>query len=115
MAVCLPTLAVKLKVKSILTLTANPKLYYRMTAEKSSCIFCNIINKLENTEILFEDNDICIFRDIKPASDYHILTVPKRHIEDAKCLTPVDKELGKIIFLASRCIPHRSRVDRRKT
>ncbi|XP_039762950.1 histidine triad nucleotide-binding protein 3-like [Pararge aegeria] len=63
------------------------------TIEKTSCIFCNIVNKLENTEILYEDDDICVFRDIKPASDYHILTIPKRHIDDAKCLISSDKAL----------------------
>ncbi|XP_026753595.1 adenosine 5'-monophosphoramidase HINT3-like [Galleria mellonella] len=63
------------------------------TPVKSSCIFCNIVNKLENTEILYEDNEICVFRDIKPASRFHILTVPKRHIQDAKSLTSADKEL----------------------
>ncbi|XP_032528429.2 adenosine 5'-monophosphoramidase HINT3-like [Danaus plexippus] len=61
--------------------------------QKSSCIFCNIANKLENTEILYEDEEVCVFRDIKPASDYHILTIPKRHIDDVKCLTSADKEL----------------------
>ncbi|XP_059050345.1 adenosine 5'-monophosphoramidase HINT3-like [Achroia grisella] len=63
------------------------------TPVKTSCIFCNIVNKLENTEILYEDNEVCVFRDIKPASRYHILTVPKRHIPDAKSLTSADKEL----------------------
>ncbi|KAL0808868.1 hypothetical protein ABMA28_012538 [Loxostege sticticalis] len=62
-------------------------------AEKSSCIFCNIVNKLEDTEILFEDDQVCVFRDIKPASKFHILTIPKRHIEDCKSLTSADKEL----------------------
>lgn len=63
--------------------------------QKSSCIFCNIVNKLENTEILFENDEICIFRDIKPAARFHILTVPKRHIDDVKSLTSSDKDLGK--------------------
>lgn len=66
-------------------------------AEKSSCIFCNIVNKLEDTEILFEDDQVCVFRDIKPASKFHILTIPKRHIEDCKSLTSADKELGKTL------------------
>ncbi|CAH2064859.1 unnamed protein product, partial [Iphiclides podalirius] len=64
-----------------------------VTVEKSKCVFCNIVNKLENTEILYEDEDVCVFRDIKPASDFHILTIPKRHIEDVKSLTPSDKTL----------------------
>ncbi|CAG9790535.1 unnamed protein product [Diatraea saccharalis] len=63
--------------------------------EKSSCIFCNIVNKLEDTEILFEDKQVCVFRDIKPASKFHILTVPKRHIEDVKSLTTSDKDLAQ--------------------
>ncbi|XP_038220507.1 histidine triad nucleotide-binding protein 3-like [Zerene cesonia] len=75
--------------------TSNLVLLRKMSGnvEKSSCIFCNIVNKLENTEILYEDDFVCVFRDIKPASKYHILTIPKRHIEDAKALTPADKDL----------------------
>ncbi|KAJ0184180.1 hypothetical protein K1T71_000603 [Dendrolimus kikuchii] len=63
------------------------------TVPRSPCIFCNIINKLENTEILYEDEDVCIFRDIKPATRFHVLTIPKRHIEDVKCLSSADKDL----------------------
>ncbi|CAH2083383.1 unnamed protein product [Euphydryas editha] len=75
------------------------------TAEKSSCIFCNIVNKLENTEILYDDEDVCVFRDIKPASDYHILTVPKRHIDDANSLQPADKELvEKMLAIAKEML-----------
>ncbi|RVE47166.1 hypothetical protein evm_008134 [Chilo suppressalis] len=62
-------------------------------AERSACVFCNIVNKLDNTELLYEDEQVCIFRDIKPASSFHILTVPKRHIEDVKGLTSSDKDL----------------------
>ncbi|XP_050360356.1 adenosine 5'-monophosphoramidase HINT3-like [Nymphalis io] len=107
MAVCIPTLTLaifqtvkhKTSYSNFLSVL-YPKFYVTKTmsspssaVEKSSCVFCNIINKLDNTEILYEDEDVCVFRDIKPASDYHILTVPKRHIEDAKCLQPADKEL----------------------
>lgn len=70
-------------------------------AERSDCIFCNIVNKFENTQILYEDDDICVFPDIKPASKLHLLIIPKRHIEDVKCLTPADKELvNKILLVA---------------
>ncbi|KAH9639009.1 hypothetical protein HF086_015561, partial [Spodoptera exigua] len=70
-------------------------------AEKSNCVFCNIVNKLENTQILYEDDDICVFPDIKPASKLHLLIIPKRHIEDVKSLTPADKELvNKLLNVA---------------
>lgn len=78
-------------------------------AAKSACIFCNIANKLTDTEILFEDEEVCVFRDIKPASKYHVLVIPKRHIEDAKALVPADKELGKTSFKISKVKFH-SRV-----
>lgn len=65
--------------------------------ERSPCIFCNIVNKSDNTELLFEDDDICIFRDIKPATRFHTLTIPKRHIDDVRCLNSADKELGEVL------------------
>lgn len=68
------------------------------TPERSPCVFCNIVNKLENTQILYEDDDVCVFPDIKPASKMHILIIPKKHIEDVKALTPADKELGKLFY-----------------
>ncbi|VVC87549.1 unnamed protein product [Leptidea sinapis] len=63
------------------------------SSQKSACIFCNIVNKLEDTEILYEDDLVCVFRDIRPATKYHILIIPKRHIDDTKSLKPSDKDL----------------------
>ncbi|KAJ8706631.1 hypothetical protein PYW07_012709 [Mythimna separata] len=62
-------------------------------AQRSNCIFCNIVNKMENTAIVYEDKDVCVFPSIRPASKFHLLIIPKRHIEDAKRLTPNDKDL----------------------
>ncbi|XP_060808542.1 adenosine 5'-monophosphoramidase HINT3 [Amyelois transitella] len=76
-----------------------------MSPDQSPCIFCNIVNKLTGTELLYEDEEICVFRDIKPASRFHILTVPKRHIEDVKSLTAADKELvEKMLRVAQELI-----------
>lgn len=60
----------------------------------SKCIFCKIIDKTQSAEILFEDEDLIIFKDIKPAAKNHVLVVPKLHIKDAKSLTVEDKPLG---------------------
>ncbi|KAJ2942444.1 hypothetical protein O0L34_g16049 [Tuta absoluta] len=64
-----------------------------MEAEKSPCIFCNIANNLEDTELLYEDEEVCVFRDIKPASRFHILAIPKTHIDDVKSLDASHKDL----------------------
>ncbi|XP_047040073.1 adenosine 5'-monophosphoramidase HINT3-like [Helicoverpa zea] len=69
--------------------------------QRSACIFCNIANKLEPTEIIYEDEDVCVFPDIKPASKLHLLVIPKRHVEDVKCLTSEDKDLvDKMLSIA---------------
>lgn len=51
---------------------------------------------------MYEDDEVCVFRDIKPASRFHILTIPKRHIEDVKSLTSADKELLNRMMSISR-------------
>ncbi|XP_050095118.1 adenosine 5'-monophosphoramidase HINT3-like [Anopheles aquasalis] len=61
---------------------------------KPGCVFCTIAaGKDETTEIVFQNERICIFRDIKPASDFHYLAVPKHHVENVNSLTVADKPL----------------------
>jgi len=46
----------------------------------SSCLFCEIINKEIPAEIVYEDEDVIAFKDIKPVASTHVLIVPKKHI-----------------------------------
>ncbi|XP_049884406.1 adenosine 5'-monophosphoramidase HINT3-like [Pectinophora gossypiella] len=85
-----------------IVITLITVLVTEMAVERSSCIFCNIVNKLENTEILFEDDEVCVFRDIKPATRFHTLTIPKRHIDDVKALNKDDKELVAKMLAVSK-------------
>lgn len=66
-----------------------------MTKEKI-CIFCDIIaGQSPETIIEFQNENIVIFKDIKPASDYHYLAVPKRHYEHARTLNVNQKDLSE--------------------
>jgi diadenosine tetraphosphate (Ap4A) HIT family hydrolase len=66
--------------------------------ELKNCVFCKIANKEgPKTEILFENDRIVIFNDIKPASNHHFLAIPKVHVANPKCLTLDDKELGEYL------------------
>ncbi|GLV34010.1 uncharacterized protein CBL_11107 [Carabus blaptoides fortunei] len=58
-----------------------------------NCLFCKIVNHTHEADILYEDEDLIIFNDIKPAAKFHILVVPKNHLKDAKSLKPENKEL----------------------
>jgi histidine triad (HIT) family protein len=63
-----------------------------------NCIFCNIIDKKTDTELLYENEEVVIFRDIKPASEFHFLCVSKKHINDTKSLKTEDKNLGNDLW-----------------
>ena|SRR3989344_1244674 len=53
------------------------------------CVFCKIVNNEIKTDKLFENNDIIVILDIKPATKKggHCLVIPKKHYE---LITDVD-------------------------
>lgn len=44
------------------------------------CIFCKIVNKEVPSEIIYEDAESVIFKDIHPKAPVHFLVVSKQHI-----------------------------------
>ncbi len=44
------------------------------------CIFCKIINKEIESEIVYEDDKVIAFNDVNPKAPVHILVIPKEHI-----------------------------------
>lgn len=46
------------------------------------CIFCDIVERKEKAEILFEDEKIISFLDINPFNVGHSLVIPKIHYEN---------------------------------
>lgn len=60
----------------------------------TKCIFCKISAGTENTELLYNDDEIVVFQDIKPAAKHHYLAIPKAHIKDAKHLHSDHIHLG---------------------
>lgn len=51
--------------------------------ENPGCVFCQIVaGKLESKIVRdFEAEGILVFKDIRPASDVHLLAIPKKHID----------------------------------
>lgn len=70
-----------------------------MSSEKP-CIFCDIVaGKSPDTIIEFSNEHIVIFKDIRPASEYHYLAVPKNHMPNVRACTMNDKDLSMISFV----------------
>ncbi len=44
------------------------------------CLFCKIANKQINSEIVYENEDVLVFKDINPKAPVHLLAVPKKHV-----------------------------------
>ena len=46
----------------------------------SDCLFCKLVNKDIPAEIVYEDEDVLAFNDIRPQAPTHQLIIPKKHI-----------------------------------
>lgn len=58
------------------------------------CIFCKIVTGQDpNASIVYENERICIFKDIRPAAEHHLLAVPKYHLDDVRSLTEAERPL----------------------
>jgi histidine triad (HIT) family protein len=65
------------------------------------CVFCNIVNRVVASEILFEDDQIFVVRDIMPKAPVHLLVIPKEHINSVNELTKEHQQLiGNLILIA---------------
>jgi len=68
-----------------------------------SCIFCKIINKEISAQVVFEDEDVIAFKDIKPIAPVHVIIIPKKHIISIVDLEDDEEVLmGKLIMTAKR-------------
>jgi len=67
------------------------------------CIFCQIAEHRQKAEIIFEDGQMIVIKDINPKAPVHFLIVPKKHIDSVNHLQEEDKELvSQMIFLARK-------------
>ena len=65
------------------------------------CLFCKIAKGETDTEFLFENERLVVFRDINPHAPVHLLIVPKRHIRSINDLEPTDDQiLAELIQVA---------------
>lgn len=69
---------------------------------QDGCIFCKIAAHSVPSEIVFEDDLVVAFKDLRPLAPVHLLIVPKRHIADLNDVPGSDEPLyGRIVWVAS--------------
>ena len=65
------------------------------------CLFCKFVSGELETETVFEDSDVLVFKDIHPQAPTHYLIIPKRHIATLNAFERSDAPLaGKLMLTA---------------
>jgi histidine triad (HIT) family protein len=59
----------------------------------TDCLFCKVIAREIPGQIVFEDAELVVFKDINPQAPLHVLIVPRKHIATLNDLTPDDDAL----------------------
>ena len=68
-----------------------------------SCLFCNIAEGKIPATVLFEDEELMVFRDINPQAPTHLLIIPKQHIATVDNLEPQNEQLiGRMVLAAKK-------------
>lgn len=63
-----------------------------------SCIFCRIVTGKSEGDVLYQDDKITAFRDIRPQAPTHILIVPNEHVLTMQELLERDSSLLARMF-----------------
>ena len=78
----------------------------------SECLFCKITAGEIPVKIVFEDDKVVAFEDIKPQAPTHILIIPRKHIPTVLDLADEDQELmGYLYIVANKIAVERSLTE----
>ena len=65
----------------------------------SDCLFCGIVEGRVKGDIVYRDESIIAFKDVRPQAPVHILVVPRKHVATILDLEPGDSAVVGQIFL----------------
>lgn len=66
-----------------------------------SCVFCQIISGKIEANIVYKNELITVFEDIKPIAPIHLIIVPNKHIHSINEVEPQDRPvLAEMLIIA---------------
>jgi histidine triad (HIT) family protein len=69
----------------------------------AGCLFCDVVNGNVKANIVYQDDSIVAFKDIRPQAPVHLLLIPRKHLAGVLDIEPEDHALiGEIFQVASR-------------
>jgi histidine triad (HIT) family protein len=82
-----------------------------MSTDKD-CIFCKIIRNEIPSARVYEDDEVLVFKDIRPSAPVHLLVIPKHHISGLSAVQASDQQvLGKMMLVASQVAREQGSTD----
>jgi histidine triad (HIT) family protein len=76
------------------------------------CVFCGLVSKLLPARIIFEDDEVMAFDDIRPQAPVHTLIIPKRHLASLNEADDDSQALLGRLLLKAREVARLKGVDR---
>jgi histidine triad (HIT) family protein len=71
------------------------------TPQDGSCPFCAIVRKEVPARIVYEDETVLAFEDIRPQAPVHVLVIPKIHLASLRDVPEgAERLLGELLFRA---------------
>jgi histidine triad (HIT) family protein len=70
----------------------------------NGCLFCNIVARKTAAQIVFENEHVLAFHDIRPVAPAHVLVVPKAHVTGIHEAKAGDASMLGQLLLAARDI-----------
>ena len=67
-----------------------------------TCIFCQILARELPGEILYEDEDLAVIKEINPEAPVHLLIIPKKHFDSLNSLDEQTAQIGAEMFLTAK-------------
>jgi histidine triad (HIT) family protein len=67
-----------------------------------ACIFCQIIEKTIPADVIYEDEAVLVFPDIRPVAPTHVLVIPKKHITSLREAEADDATVLGQVFLGAQ-------------
>ena len=79
----------------------------------SDCLFCKMVTREIEPDIVYEDDDVLAFRDVNPQAPVHVLVIPKQHISTINDLQPEHNDLMGKLYQAARQVAQQEKISER--
>ncbi len=75
------------------------------------CIFCKIVNRESPADIVYKDEQVTAFQDVRPVSPVHLLIVPNKHIDSVNHIIPEDETMLGHLFTIARKLAEQNGIS----